>query len=207
MTTTMPQAESANQRPVEDTSVLGMIDLTAQLQGQIQNVYDEMDGPSDRVIGHELPAPDPEFDMIHVSDDVPFSGCVGPWIVECDTGARHLDAGEAVAYAAAMSTAARQARILNADGCVVSVPDEGRFKQGTGEGKPFAVARMIEVGQPDRFIHARDVTSDHPLESRQTGYAWCNDDFGFIYCGTYEWFGEEIVDGARRVLLKEVPRG
>ncbi|ROR81107.1 hypothetical protein SAMN06295974_0331 [Plantibacter flavus] len=184
-----------------------MIDLTAQLRSQIRNVYDDMDGPSDRVIAHEMPAPDPEFAMIHVSDDIPHSGCVGPWIVECDTGARHLDASEAAAYAAAMAAAARQALILNSDTRIVSIPDDGRFREGMEDGGPFAVARMVEAGYADQFTTVRDITSPKPLEVRTPGYSWRTDGYGFIYYGMFEWFGEDIVGGQRRVLLKEAPRG
>lgn len=206
MTTTMPQAESASQRIVEGTSMHEMIDLTAQLRGTIQNVYDDMDGPSDRVLAHQLPAPDPEFENVHAHDDIPYSGCTGPWIVSCDTGISHADADEALAYATAIAAAARQARILNADGRVVSVPDDGRFSASMLE-SPAPIARMVEVGYDDHFRVAYDDTSSTPLSERSLGYAWRRDGYGFVYQGMFTWFGEELVDGRRHVLLEEASRG
>ena len=207
MTTTMSQAQAANQRLIEESAASQLIDLTAQLRSQVIDVFDEMDGPSDRVIGHELPAPDPDFEMVHVSDDVPYSGCVGPWIVECNTGIEHADAGRATAYAVAIAAAARQACILNADGRVVSVPDDGRFSAEDDWTEPAPIVRMVEAGYDDHFRVTYDDTSSTPLSERSPGYAWRRDGYGFVYYGMFTWFGEELVDGRRRVLLKEAPRG
>lgn len=184
----------------------GVIDFTARLRDTIQNTYYDDDGPSDVLAYRSLPPVDPEFEDVFVTDDLPNTGCKGPWIVHCNTGIDYADVEEAAGYAAAIAAAARQARILNADGRVVSVPDDGRFSASMLE-SPATIVRMVEVGYDDHFRVAYDDTSSTPLSDRAHGYAWRRDGYGFVYQGMFTWFGEELVDGRRHVLLKEVSRG
>lgn len=183
-----------------------MLDLTAQLRGTIQNTYYDDDEPSDVLAYQSLPPVDAEFEAVFVTDDLAHTGCTGPWIVHCNTGISYADAEEATGYAAALAAAARQARILNADGRVVSVPDDGRFSASMLE-SPAPIVRMVEAGYDDHFRVAHDDTSSTPLTKRAAGYTWRRDGYGFVYYGMFTWFGEEEIDGRRHVLLKEASRG
>lgn len=170
-----------------------VIDVRTELALTVKRDSD-VDDPTYR----RLPPADPNFPDVFVHNDST-AGLPTTWHVACSLDFYDVDPDEALALAAALWAAARQAQILNApDALSVLRPMVDIDVSAKLTERP--VARLALGVGPDGREFASFGRVNH-LENETPGFTWGDDGYSFEYVGDFRHIGTEIRDGAKRAIL------
>lgn len=167
-------------------------DLREELRAQL---YTDLDPEQyvDDMWGYwrRLPAPDPEFSSVFVTNERASWGPAHEWHVETDVDMTAADVEKVDTLIRALTTAALQARILNSTGPVYAISRRGDCRHGKTEG-PFHLIRCQE-GNPVWYDHY-EMRHLENLRDREPGYTWGEVDpdvvLHFTYIGRFTVIGE-----------------
>ena len=126
------------------------------------------------------------------------------WHVYCEFSSPVADAEKARALAEALTTAARQAAILNAPRRVLTVPRVNYdLDVNTVDGKPTG-RLVMGIRAPRGYTPAIFGGFDH-LDGRPIGYQWGADGYRYEFLGRFQFLGAQSADGRQDAIFAEIP--